>query len=94
MDDEVPVVTQNPLALIVTFNTVGQIADLFQGQMNAIRNGLVLPGIGARADHEIIGKSRDFRQVKDCNIFRLFSLRGSNRKQPAGLVLNFFCFDI
>jgi len=94
MDNKVAVVAQDPLALIVSFDTIGQVTDLFQLEMDRIRDGLILAGIGAGADYKVIGKGGDTGQVENRNVFSLFGLRGSYGEQPAGLVWNFFGFDL
>jgi hypothetical protein len=94
VDDKVTVVAQDPFTLVVSFDTIGQVADFFQFEMNGVCDGLILTGIGAGAYNEIIREGCDAGEVEDCNVFSLFGLRGSYGEQPAGPIWSFFGFDL
>ena len=72
MDDEVREIAQDPFALVVTFHAGGAFADFLQPECDFIRDGLHLFGVGAVANHEIIGKGGDAREVQDLDIGGFF----------------------
>jgi hypothetical protein len=85
MDDEVREIAQDPFALVVTFHAGGAFADFLQPECDFIRDGLHLFGVGAVANHEIIGKGGDAREVQDLDIGGFFGLRGAYGNEPVGL---------
>ena len=68
MDDEVPVIKQDPLAGLVTLRAHRQFAYFFQLLVNLIGDGLGLARVRRRADQEEIRKGSDFPQVKDTDV--------------------------
>ena len=85
MDDEIPVIAENPFTLIVAFEAVREVADLLQIPMNGVGNGLILAGIGTRTDHEVIGEGGDAREIEHQDVRCLSGLCGPNGEKPAGL---------
>ena len=79
MDHEVHIVQQNPLRLVITFNVRVVVPLLLQANFHLVGDGLNLPGIGATAHNEVIGKgARSLFQFQDRNVLRLFFLAGAD----------------
>ncbi len=73
MDQQVAVIRQHPFGLVVPLHADRQLARLmFQPEPDVVADGLHLPLIGARADHEIVGKGGDAGQIEDPDIGGFF----------------------
>jgi hypothetical protein len=76
MNNEVAVVHQDPLGVLVSLDTDRQVAALLEPEMDLIGNGLVLPGVGAGTNYEMIGEAGDFTQVENDDVLCFFGLSG------------------
>ena len=86
MNQKIAVVAENPLALIVAFNAVGDFAALFQVEMYGVGDGLVLPGVGSAADDKVVSEGGNGGQVEHQNILRLLFACGADGENPAWFV--------
>jgi hypothetical protein len=91
---EVAVIAQDPFALVVTFDAVGPLPALAELHFNPISDGLILAGVGTRADDEKVGKRGDTGQIEDTDVGGLLFLRRANSNAPAGFFVDFFDFVV
>jgi len=82
MDQEIAVVHQNPFARIVALNAHGPFAHLLQAAFDLVANRVSLPAVGDRANDEIVGKRRNFFQIKNFDIRCLFGAGTAGSHQP------------
>src|SRR3954453_473223 len=65
VDDQITVVLQNPFRIVIAFKAYRDVTPIFQLMVNLITDSLILAGVGAGADEEIIGKAGDLSQIED-----------------------------
>ena len=87
MYQEIAVIAQHPFALFIAFDTRRKFAAPLQLLADLVGDGLILARVRPRAYHEIIGETRDAREVQDSDVCCLFFLSGAHCDAPPGLGL-------
>jgi hypothetical protein len=82
MNHKIPIIHQNPIGGVISFNADRQFTDSFQPLSDLIGNSVPLPLVRHRAYKEKIREGGDGAEVKNSNINRAFRFRGSGRNQP------------
>ena len=83
MHQHVAVIGQDPLTLVVAFQTHRQLArQAFELQGDFVGDGLNLPLIGAAAEDEIIGEGSDAGQIQNLDVGGLLGFGGADRYEP------------
>ena len=68
MANQIAIILQNPLTIVISFKTDGNLAPRFHLKIDFVTDGLILTGIGSGADEEVIGKAGDLSKVEDDQI--------------------------
>ena len=82
MNDVVAVVGEDPLRVVVAFQTVRQLAMLLELGRHLVADGLALLRIGRRAEDEVVGEGSDLPEVKNANRGGFLRFRGAQGNQP------------
>jgi hypothetical protein len=85
VDQEVPIIHEDPLGIFVALDADWQFADLFQFLINLVAGGVPLAGVGDGADDEEISEGRYISKVEDPQVGGFFGFSGFGRKEPIRL---------
>jgi hypothetical protein len=83
VNHEIAVVHQNPFGILMAFHACWKLAVVgLQGLIDFVANCLVLAGVCAGANNEVVGKTCDVSEIQDDNILRFFGLSCMNGTEP------------
>lgn len=68
VDQQIAVISQNPLGRLVAFHADGTVAVGLQLLLDGVTDRLDLADVRPRADQEVIGKRRDFTHVENPDV--------------------------
>lgn len=92
MDHEIHVVEQYPLSLLVALDVCRTRACLCESLLYFIRDGLNLPRVATRTDHEVVGKAaRRLVEFQNGKAFSLFALGGGQGLENLLLRFGLLC---
>ena len=92
MDEVVAVIHQNPFGVGVSFDADGHVSKSFEGDLDFVANGLILPDVGTGADDEEVSEAGDFAKVEYLDILGLLLFGSSYGAQPKGYFCDGFVF--
>ena len=79
MDQQIAVIGEDPLRLVVAFDTDREFAGLvLELEIDFVADGLHLALVAAGADYEVIGERGDAGEIQDPNVGGLFCFSGPN----------------
>jgi hypothetical protein len=85
VDNEIAVIHQDPLGVVISFDTDGQVAALLEPEMDFIGDRLILADVGAGTDDEMVGEAGDITQIENNNVQSFFGLRRAYCFKPRGI---------
>ncbi len=72
MDQEVPIIHQNPIRLFVPFRADREFTECFELAVNLVADGLPLPGIACGTDYKEVGERGDVPEVEHAKVGGFF----------------------
>lgn len=83
MNDQIPIIHQDPFGVVVAFDADGEFASRFYLKVDFVADSLILPYVVSGTNQEVIRETGDLFQIEDYEILCFLRLCCPDGREPS-----------